>query len=90
MGTGQLLHEVEHLSDQQRYNEYVMVRLRAQRGCDMHVITQMGLIYEEHFIEHAAKHLELGHMQQSANYYLLTRAGKAYADRIASDLFLVD
>ena len=72
------------------FNEYVMVRLRTHKGCNLKDIAEMGPFYLAHFQEQVEKFIALDQITQNANHYSLTRAGKAYADKIASNLFLID
>ncbi len=78
--------EKEILTPQQQSNEYLMVALRTQNGANI------TLLLPEHqqaiepiistFIGNGWIKLEQKHLQ-------LTRSGKLYADKIASDLFLL-
>lgn len=86
---GQIPFEIEYLTPQQRYNEYVMTALRTQWGCN---VEKIGTI-DKHFVDHleaaAQPYLVQGLLERRADVYYLTAAGKLLADGIAADLFLV-
>jgi oxygen-independent coproporphyrinogen III oxidase len=81
--------EKEMLTESQKYNEYVMTRLRTQWGCDLDVIrNQFGEKCKEHFIVQSKSNLEKGMLEQKENIIVLTREGKFFADRIAAEMFI--
>ncbi len=79
----------EKLTKTDQYNEYVMTRLRTMWGCHTEEITAFGPEYLSHFHQHIEAPREVGHITQKGREYRLTRKGKLFADRIASDLFYV-
>lgn len=82
--------ETENLSNEQRYNEYVMISLRTQWGC---AITELRNRFGEelvlHFENEAKPYLASGDLLFADGVYTLADKGKLYADRIASDLFKI-
>lgn len=84
-------YEEEILDENQKFNEYIMTSLRTMWGCNLELVRKefgeekyRGLIsFSEKFIDQ--KLLEL-----KSNHLLLTSKGKAFADGIASELFIVD
>lgn len=84
---GELPSEMEVIDDQTRYNEYVMVALRMHIGIDIREIENMG--YESYFIEGVTPYLLNGDVEICGTHYKLTKKGKIFADKIASDIFFV-
>lgn len=80
--------EQEVLTDDQRYNEYVMTALRTIWGLDLEQLQQMGRRYVNHFTARVDVFLDSGHISHENDRYKLTNAGKLLADRIAVDLFI--
>jgi oxygen-independent coproporphyrinogen III oxidase len=81
--------EKEVLAESQKYNEYVMTRLRTQWGCDLDVIrNQSGEKFAQHFIAQSKSKIEPGMLEQKGNIFVLTREGRYFADRIASQMFM--
>ena len=82
--------EVETLTLQERYNEYVMTALRTSKGVLNAVLEgQFGDFISE-FDKEVKAHLELGHIEQSESGYHLTRSGKHLADQVAASFFVVE
>ncbi len=81
--------EKEVLSHDQRYNEYVMIGLRTKWGCQRSTIADFGDRYLEHFERTVADAIDQGMIVEVDDCFRLSTVGKAYADRLASDLFLV-
>lgn len=80
--------EKEVLTASQKFNEYVMTTLRTQWGSDLKLISdQFGEKFSGHFLEKTKKHLAEKLMEKQENIFRLTREGKFFADRIASEIF---
>lgn len=77
-------YERELLSADQRYNEYVLTRLRTRWGV---VLTDLTEPYRDHFLKQIQTYEKGGQVIQERGRYLLTLSGKLLADRIAMDLF---
>ncbi len=83
--------EEELLTENQRYNEYVMTSLRTIWGCSKQkIISDCGLRTANLFAKHAEKLIERGFIKELSGTYYLTDEGKLFADRIASDFFMVE
>lgn len=80
--------EFEVLTDDQRYNEYVMTALRTSWGLDLDFVQQLGAHYPDHFLQNAQAYLDAGHMTRKDNNFRLTEDGKLLADRIAMEVFV--
>ncbi len=82
--------ETEVLSDNDRYNEYVMTALRTLEGIDLNRVSQQfGAAATAEIIELVAPFITEGKVQQKGQAISLTREGKLFADGIASALFRV-
>jgi oxygen-independent coproporphyrinogen-3 oxidase len=82
--------ESEQLTDFMKFNEYIMTSLRRKEGVSKNYIrTQFG----ETFITHLEKEMEKINPRfftDRQSYIRLSREGRLFADRIASDLFCVE
>jgi oxygen-independent coproporphyrinogen-3 oxidase len=84
------LFEQEILTIQQRYNEYILTSLRTMWGSDLlYLKKQFGLDFIEHCLKEATPYLLSKQLRQQDNKLFLTDTGKLFADKIASDLFIV-
>ncbi|MDP4280720.1 MAG: radical SAM family heme chaperone HemW [Bacteroidota bacterium] len=80
--------EIEVLTPGQKYDEYVMVSLRTQWGCDLEKIrNDFGPGREAYCLGRAEKHIDSGDIEKRGSILFLTGHGKLFADAIASDLF---
>jgi len=97
--TGILPLERERLSIKDKYNEYVMTRLRTQWGISLdEVIDLFGKERQDYMLEQAQSHIDTDNMaivtasdSTKENYYdklVITKKAKFLSDGIASDLFL--
>ncbi len=83
--------EREFLTLAQRYNEYVMTRLRTMWGCDLaDVADKFGAPFTEHFERQVQRFVAADQVSVFDGNYRLTRAGKLLADYIAAELFWVE
>lgn len=84
--TGKTFYQEEQLSVQNRYNEYIMTRLRTMWGCNSEdILKQFGEFYANKFKSEIRQFSE--YLNQTGNTYILNASGKLMADRIASELF---
>jgi oxygen-independent coproporphyrinogen-3 oxidase len=78
--------EEEILSKTDRYNEYVLTRLRTNWGCDLDEVKRIfGDDYSGYFTRKIKRYKNS--IIQSGNIITLNRLGKHFADGIAADLF---
>ncbi|MEO2063916.1 MAG: radical SAM family heme chaperone HemW [Christiangramia sp.] len=83
--------ETEELSINDRYNEYVMTRLRTKFGVNVLELEQdFGRKYRDYFERNAENFLQQELMLRSDLVYLITKKGKFLSDGIAADLFYID
>lgn len=86
---GRLSFEQEQLSEKDRYNEYIMVSLRTMWGIDLDYIAgAFGNQAQQNLLEAAQRFAEKNWINITADSIKLSRQGRLFADRIASDLFL--
>jgi oxygen-independent coproporphyrinogen-3 oxidase len=82
-------YEKEILSENDKYNEYIMTSLRTMWGCDLiHIEKKFGadkLILIE---ERSQQFIKSGKMKKENNVLLLTDEGRLFADGIAADFFI--
>ena len=82
--------EIENLTINQQFNEYVMTALRTIYGIDLNYLTERyGNDKFLHTIREINKWIDQGFAQVSDTNIKLTSAGKLMADGIASDLFII-
>ena len=87
---GKVPFEIESLSKEDQYNEYILTRLRTKWGLDENQIkTQFGADFQNNLKALIAPYLASNHVEKIENCYILTRQGKFLADKISSDLFVV-
>lgn len=86
--TENIVDEIEKLTTDQMYNEYVLTSLRTSWGCDIEHITNIfGSEFSNHFLKNIESSIINKKIVCSANTYTLTNEGKLFADGIASSLF---
>lgn len=87
---GELSFERENLETNTRYNEYILTRLRTSWGADFKEIErEFGSDYLKQTQSEYEKHKALGNITESNTKLILTEQGKYFADKIASDFFIV-
>jgi oxygen-independent coproporphyrinogen III oxidase len=78
----------EILTQEQMYNEYVMTRLRTDKGCSMTEVEALGTKYTKAFLAAAQKNIASGLLKKGEkNEFLLTKNGKMFADGVILDFF---
>ena len=83
--------EVEELSVIDRYNEYVMTRLRTQFGVNLQEIKNLfGEKLALYFEKEAQVFFEKELLKEENDKILITKKGKFLSDGIAADLFYVE
>lgn len=85
------LFEKEILSAADRYNEYVLTRLRTHWGCRLADIAAVQPAFAVHFLKLIQPWLANGSVLMADDQtFSLSQAGKLIADTIAADLFWAD
>jgi oxygen-independent coproporphyrinogen-3 oxidase len=82
-------YEMEVLTDNERYNEILMTRLRTKWGLDF---AELCDFYEEKLMSSVChnKYVERGLLEISDNVIRITDAGKYLSDQIISELFIIE
>ncbi|MDI1356488.1 MAG: radical SAM family heme chaperone HemW [bacterium] len=85
---GDVYFEREELALRDRYNEYVLTRLRTLWGCDLlEIEKKFGPELSDHF--RARAHSQKKLLDEKDGIYTLNHAGKFLADGIASNFFFL-
>ncbi len=88
---GSIPAEEEKLSVKDKYNEYVMTRLRTMWGVSLdEVELKFGEKYRNYLLEQAKPHLEDGLLNNEKSRLHVSEKGKFLSDGIAADLFFVE
>jgi oxygen-independent coproporphyrinogen-3 oxidase len=83
--------ELEILTDANKFNEYIMTRLRTLWGVSPGYINKgFGEKALAAFLSGAEPYISSGHLQWKQGSLILTQKGKLLADKIASDLFIIE
>ena len=87
----QLPIEREVLSEKDKYNEYIMTRLRTQWGVSLREVDEnFGRDYRKYLMTQAQRSIENELLSLENNILTITKKGKFLCDGIAADLFLVN
>jgi oxygen-independent coproporphyrinogen-3 oxidase len=88
---GELPFQEERLSLTDKYNEYVMTRLRTMWGISLEEVEKkFGLRFRNYLKEQAKENLKDGLLRMEKDKLHVTEKGKFLSDGIAADLFLVN
>lgn len=90
IGTGKVPADYELLSKEDQLNDYLLTGLRTKWGCDIAEINK--LVGESWLIDNQQtidKYISQKVLQLHKQTLIITKEGKLFADRIASDLFMV-
>ncbi len=83
--------EREELSVSDRYNEYILTRLRTKWGIDTNqILSNFGEKYQNFLISNISSLLSRNLLTKKHNSYILTEKGLLLADKISSILFLIE
>jgi oxygen-independent coproporphyrinogen-3 oxidase len=88
---GELSLERETLTLTDRYNEYVMTRLRTMWGASLPEVEMLfGKNYRKYLLEQAQKHIEEHLLFLDGEVLRVSQKGKFLTDGLAADLFLLN
>jgi oxygen-independent coproporphyrinogen-3 oxidase len=88
---GKIPFEIEKLSLENKYNEYIMTSLRTQWGVDLLKIEQdFSERQKKNLLAAAEEYLDKDWLVLTDDKLILTIKGKLYADKIASELFITE
>ncbi|MFJ1474287.1 radical SAM family heme chaperone HemW [Capnocytophaga cynodegmi] len=83
--------EKEILSQNDRYNELIITRIRTMIGISVEEVeTTFGKKYTDYLLLQAKKHITNGLLALKDKHLVVTLKGKFLSDGIAADLFIVD
>lgn len=83
--------ELENLSKDEKFNEYMMITLRKSEGFSTEYIKDVfGEKYLQSVLSIVPKYLALNQLTATATGFALTKEAKFFADGIASDFFSVN
>jgi oxygen-independent coproporphyrinogen-3 oxidase len=83
--------ERETLTLNNQWNEFVLTRLRTYKGIEIQEIEhEFGIEYKQEFIKNIQPFIDSDDVCIKQNAWILTDKGKLFADRISSDLMIVD
>lgn len=80
----------ETLSQQDQFNEYILTRLRTKWGINKSELQKSNQVFFKAFERQLQKWLDQGMVYDSGPHFVLSSNGKFIADRIISDLFIID
>lgn len=90
LNSGESYSEMEALSVEQQFNEYIMISLRTHWGCDLSKIRmKFGDEYVRYITKNTKPFIDKAQLRKENDLLILSRAGKLLADSIISDLFIV-
>ncbi len=78
----------EQLSDKDKFNEYILTRLRTYLGIDVNYLNKTFPEFFKQIKPTINQYIESKHLKFSQNNIILTRKGKFIADSIIADLFI--
>jgi oxygen-independent coproporphyrinogen-3 oxidase len=78
--------EMEDLTEEDRFNEYIMTRLRTKWGIDLTEIEKKNLKEQLDLIQNWQMQ---GYGEITNGHFILNMKGKLIADRLSSDIFIV-
>lgn len=83
--------QIEELSMTDRYNEFIMTRLRTKFGVSAEDIEEnFGKKYADYFLQETTKFVQDGLLEKKDGHFHITKKGKFLSDGIAADLFYID
>jgi oxygen-independent coproporphyrinogen-3 oxidase len=84
--SGERFYETETLTPENKYNEYVLTRLRTIWGCNVNEMEKLfGKKFSDHFLQEISA--KKNFIIEKNGVFTLNKEGKLLADGIASDLF---
>ena len=88
---GEIPQTIEKLSVIDRYNESIMIGLRASWGVSLHTMEQqLGTRYRIHLEQQSQRFIQEGLLHIDGDSLKATSKGAFVADGISADLFLID
>lgn len=89
--SGELPSEIEVLSKNDKYNEFIMTGLRTSWGVSLeHIRQEFGEEYLDNLTKHSQRYLDKQLLIYKEDHLVVTKNGKFLVDGIASDLFMIN
>lgn len=89
ISAGELPAEIESLTTEMQFNEYIMTSLRTSAGCNLEwVAEKFGADQSLRLQQESKALIAKGWMEYRGETLRLTKAGRLFADGIAADLFI--
>ncbi|MFB6455741.1 radical SAM family heme chaperone HemW [Chitinophaga sp. Hz27] len=86
---GEIPFELETLTAEMQFNEYIMTSLRTSAGCDIGWVEErFGADLAKELLNNCRQFIQKSWMEEHGTSLRLTKAGRLFADGIASDLFI--
>jgi oxygen-independent coproporphyrinogen-3 oxidase len=80
--------EIEDLSKEDKYNEYIMLGLRTYFGINKsYIVSNFGNEYLKFLEKEIQPHIKNGLVKEQKDIYLLEKKGMLFADKITADCF---
>jgi oxygen-independent coproporphyrinogen-3 oxidase len=90
LNQAKLNNDFELLTEEQRFNEYVLTSLRTKEGCNISYVKARFSPFLVDFLTVSLKKWQKNaEIERNGEFFILTKKGKLVADWIASDLFYV-
>ena len=87
---GKIEEEMEELSQEDKFNEFMMTRLRLDEGVSLEDVKKFGQDYLDSFRQINKGHEQQGLTQSIGGRVILTSKGQEWADSVAADYFMVE
>uniref|UniRef100_UPI00404A8551 radical SAM family heme chaperone HemW n=1 Tax=Fulvivirga sp. TaxID=1931237 RepID=UPI00404A8551 len=87
LAEGIIPYDIEHLSKNDIINDYILTAIRTKWGIDLEKLAGLGYLNDTDYINSLVAN-ELAFTEK--NNLILTTTGKLLADKISSDLFIID
>ncbi len=88
INTGKPIFQKEHLTERDKFNEYILTHLRIYLGIKIDFLETNYARYYNAIKPTIMSYIESGHLKQNKGNIVLTHAGKKIVDTITADLFI--
>jgi len=91
LGRGKILGEEEFLTKNDRFNDYIITRLRTVWGIDTHyILKEFGNEFRSHVEKMTMKYIPLEKVKKVKNRVMITKNGIFISDQIISDYLYIE
>lgn len=87
INTNQSIYTSEQLTSAEKYNDYILTRLRTKWGINLLDLEEIAPAFIQSTQVRIAEHIQAGDLRQKGSMVYLTSQGKYVADGISADLF---